>query len=201
MGKSKKYKQHYVPQSILRNFTTNKKNKQVFCLMKDQQGKIIQNSVSNLCCEKDFYSFSLDSEDEKTGESLNYDKHIFDELDGDIATITKKLIKNNKVELLTNEDKENIAKYITYQYFRSLAVNTVAESLCQDQTKAKQVMGLNLLDVDFIEKVANILRKLKLTLLRSDHKLSIYYFGFSCLILSSGRYIFSHTSKLLSLVS
>lgn len=82
----KKYNQHYVPRLILRNFAS---TQAISCLMKDQDGKIISSSVNNLCAEKSFYSFSLDVEDENTNGTLDYDKQVFDKIDGEIAPVIK----------------------------------------------------------------------------------------------------------------
>lgn len=56
--------------------------------MKDQKGKIIRGAVEKLCAEKEFYTFSLDIDDEDTGEKFDYDKRTFDEMDGKIAGIS-----------------------------------------------------------------------------------------------------------------
>jgi hypothetical protein len=161
----KKYNQHYVPRSILRNFIN---TKNVFCLMKDQDGKIINSPVENLCAEKSFYCFSLDIEDEYTGKTLDYDKQVFDEIDGLISPIVKKIVGQGSVEILDENDRRNLAKYVTYQYMRSPAVKNIAISLTTNERDAKQIQGLNLLDKNFINRFSDILYKLRLKLIKSN---------------------------------
>lgn len=160
----KKSNQHYVPRSILRNFTN---PNTVFCLMSDQNGKIISSTVENLCAEKEFYCFSLDIDDEDTGETLDYDKQVFDEVDRQIAPIVKKVISQHNVDMLTDSERKFIAKYIVYQYFRSPAAKNVAISLSTDQKSARQIQGLNLLDSEFIEHISDIINGLRLRIVEA----------------------------------
>lgn len=160
----KKYNQHYVPKSILKNFID---DNTVFCLMKDK-GIIIPSNIKNLCAEKDFYVFSLDIEDEDTGKMFDYDKQIFEKIDNQIAPIVTKLVKNGNIDVLTDDDRKNLAKFITYQYIRSPAVKNISQSLCLDEKKSRQFQGLNLLDEKFIKKVSEIIYNFKLKLIKAN---------------------------------
>lgn len=161
----KKYNQHYVPRSILRNFIN---STNVFCLMKDKNGKIIRSSVENLCAEKSFYCFSLDIGDEDSGETFDYDKHIFDEIDGMIAPILNRIVSQGSVKSLIDAERKNLAKYVTYQYMRSPAVKNLAISLTRNEKNAKQMQGLNLLDKKYIENISDIVYKHKLELVKAN---------------------------------
>lgn len=158
------YNQHYVPRSILQNFTS---SNTVFCLMKED-GKIINSTVKNLCAERDFYSFSLDIEDEGTDRTLDYDKKVFDEVDNQIAPIAKKIINHHSVDILTSSERENLSKYVVYQYFRSPAARGVARLLSTNETGARQTQGSNLLDNEYIKRISDIINNLILKLIKSN---------------------------------
>ena len=160
----KKYNQHYVPRSILRNFVN---TQAVFCLMKDQEGKIISSSVDNLCAEKSFYSFSLDIKDENTSDILDYDKQVFDQIDGEIAPVVKTIIEQHSIDILNDDDRAKLAKYVVYQYMRSPAVKNIAVFLAQDDKDARQIQGLNLLDKEYINRISSIISNFKLELIRA----------------------------------
>ena len=159
----KRYKQHYVPRSILRNFENSKR---VSCLLKDQDGKIIESDVANLCSEKDFYSFSLDLDDESTDKTLDYDKKIFDDIDDRMASVTKKIVDSHSIDVLDVSEKSHLAKYVVYQYIRSPAVKDIATSLTKDEKDARQIQGLTLLDKVWIQKVTNIINSFSLKLVK-----------------------------------
>lgn len=158
----KKYNQHYVPRSILRNFV---KTQAVFCLMKDQDGKIISSSVDYLCAEKSFYSFSLDIEDENTSNTLDYDKQVFDKIDREIAPVIKKLVEQHNIDVLNDDDRAKLATYVVYQYMRSPAIKDIAVSLAQNDKDARQIQGLNLLDGEYIKRLSAIISNFKLELI------------------------------------
>jgi hypothetical protein len=160
----KKYNQHYVPRSILRNFV---KTQAVFCLMKDQDGKIISSSVDYLCAEKSFYSFSLDIEDENTSKTLDYDKQAFDKIDSEIAPVIQKLVEQHNIDVLNDDDRAKLATYVVYQYMRSPAVKNIAVSLTQNDKVARQIQGLNLLDGEYIQRLSEIISNFKLELIRA----------------------------------
>lgn len=160
----KKGNQHYVPRSILRNFVN---TRSVFCLMKDQGGKIISNSVDNLCAEKSFYSFSLDIESENISNILDYDKQAFDKIDGEIAPVIKKLVEQHSVDILNDDDRAKLATYVVYQYMRSPAAKNVAVFLAQNDKGARQIQGLNLLGEEYIKCISGIISKFKLELIRA----------------------------------
>jgi Protein of unknown function (DUF4238) len=130
--------------------------------MKDQEGKIIRSAVENLCAEKEFYTFSLDLDDEDTGEIFDYDKRTFDGMDGRIAAIAGKIISNNSTDLLTNNERENLAKYVTYQFYRSPAIRNITMPSTIGKQQIRQAHGLILLDNDFLEEFSNILIELNL---------------------------------------
>lgn len=168
----KKYNQHYVPRSILRNFVIAQETKDVFFLMKDQGGKIIRSSVDNLCAEKSFYCFSVEIEDEDTGILLDYDydydQPVFDEIDGGIAPIVKQIVSQGSVDVLTDDNRKKLAKYVTYQYIRSPAAKNLARYLTPSERDARQIQGLSLLEESFINDLSNIIYNLKLKLVKAN---------------------------------
>lgn len=133
--------------------------------MKDQGGKIISSSVDNLCAEKSFYSFSLDIEDENTSDALNCDKQVFNQIDGEIAPVVKKIVEQHSVNVLNNDDRSKLAKYVVYQYMRSPAVKNIAVSLTQNDKDARQIQGLNLLDAEHINRISSIISNFHLKLI------------------------------------
>jgi Protein of unknown function (DUF4238) len=135
--------------------------------MKDQNGKIIRSAVEKICAEKEFYTFSLDLDDEDTGEKFDYDKRTFDEMDGRIAAIAGKIISHNSINLLTNDERENLAKYVAYQFYRSPAIRNITMPSFIEKEQVRQAHGLVLLDNVFLEEFSNILVKLNLKIINA----------------------------------
>jgi hypothetical protein len=136
--------------------------------MKDQDGHCFDSSVENLCAEKDFYQFSLDIEDEITGEQLDYDKAIFNDLDSQIAPVIKEIIINHDIETLNLDQILLIHKYVVYQYFRSPAIKNIAERVSGNKKAGRQIQGLNFLDTRFINDVVDAIGKLNLQITKAS---------------------------------
>ncbi|MCY7383082.1 MAG: DUF4238 domain-containing protein [Microcoleus sp. CAN_BIN18] len=134
--------------------------------------KIIRSSVDNLCAEKSFYCFSVEIEDEDTGILLDYDydydKPVFDEIDGGIAPIVKQIVSQGSVDVLTDDNRKKLAKYVTYQYIRSPAAKNLARYLTPSERDARQIQGLSLLEESFINDLSNIIYNLKLKLVKAN---------------------------------
>lgn len=161
----KKYNQHYVPRSVLRNFAD---SGSVFFLLKDGKGEIRKSAVENLCAEKDFYCFSLEISNRDTRKNhIDYDRKLFDKVDGMIAPILRGIVSQGSINHLTEHEKKSLAKYVVYQYMRSPAAKDIATSLSNEKT-ARQLQGWSLLDEEFIERVSNMLCNHKLKLLRAE---------------------------------
>ena len=134
----------------------------------DKVGQIITNSVASFCAEREFYCFSLDIDDEKTGEKLDYDKIIFNEIDSNIAPIVKKILIQGSIDLLLENEKKELSKYVVYQYLRSPQAKNLANSLCSSERAARQIHGLALLDQDYMEQFSHIVYNLKLKLIKAN---------------------------------
>jgi|GEM_PF-2913921 len=128
--------QHYVPQSILKNFTFNEK--QVFCLLKEQDGMpIMTSNVKNICQEKGYYRFDIESEDEPF-KRVDYDIEVFKKLDNNIAPVIRKIIEDGTITNLEAEEMKTLVKYTIYQYLRSPSIRDIAKSIFNDEQEVKR---------------------------------------------------------------
>jgi Protein of unknown function (DUF4238) len=155
--------------------------------MKDRDGKIIKSAVENLCAEKEFYNFSLDLPDEDTGDAFDYDKCVFDKIDGVIAPILEKIINQNSADSLTKDEIKNLAKYVVYQFYRSPAIKDIARNLYIDEKNIRQAQGLILLDSKFFDDLSNALIKLNLKIINATED--------SAFIISDSPVLWSPTAE------
>ena len=162
--------QHYVPQSILKNFHIENNNK-VWCLFKNNTPYFFQPTVENICAEKEFYTFSLDMDDKNISQDLDYDECVFKNLDSDIAPIIQKVIHHRTIDMLSKEERKTIDKYVVYQYWRVPAVRNIAENLSGNDKNARQVQAISLLLSDnFMNNVVNALEGLTLRVIESTEE-------------------------------
>ena len=158
-----KERHYYVPRSILKNFEN---GRSVFALKKDDKGRIFPSNVDNLLCEKDFYTFSWDIDDESTDENYDYDKKAFNKLDSDIAPIIKGIVEQGSIDRIKTQQRETLSKFVAYQYARLPAIQKLARDLSRHERDAKQLQGLNLLDKGFMNQFVKTISERDLMLLK-----------------------------------
>ncbi len=102
---------HYVPQSLLKNFSIQGKMKQVYAF--DKQDDIIRpHSVKNAGSEKYFYSIRIE------GEELNFES-LFQDPDDSLATIIDKILKHETLEVLDEQERELLINLTSLQLLRT----------------------------------------------------------------------------------
>lgn len=117
--------QHYVPQSILKNFTHDKKKKKVFLIYKkninlNNEGlkKIIFSThISKVCSTENYLYTALKDFD-----------IIFNKIDGDTPTVLGKILSNG-VQTLNTDEKDKLFELVGYQYIRSRASREIAQEV------------------------------------------------------------------------
>lgn len=126
---SQNKKQHYVPQFYLKKFSDNRKSVWAYDKV---LGKVIQPSISNICCEKDLYTISDNMVRKSASDGNKINKYSFEkdffanaleqnysrywDLLDDMA---KQCIETDEFQMpLPDEDKIKIAYYIAVQFLR-----------------------------------------------------------------------------------
>jgi len=102
--------QHYVPQFILRNFTTGKGN-QIFVFDK-QEEVAFRTNIRNIASESAFYNFAINGYQFTIEPGL--EKH-----ETQTAEVFGKAIRERSLSSLGNEDRVTIATFIAIQIYRT----------------------------------------------------------------------------------
>lgn len=122
MNKKAYTKQHYIPQSYLRNFANSKKSIYTYDKI---ESRVYNAAIDNICCIDDFYRISDFSLNEKEQLAIECD-YFAQNIEPQYKSLIEWFInqkdeclncKKAKIEL-SIADKKNIAKYILIQYFR-----------------------------------------------------------------------------------
>ncbi|MBD2139458.1 DUF4238 domain-containing protein [Anabaena sp. FACHB-1237] len=164
MTTNQSYNHHYVPESILRNFAYKKNT--VYSLIKIDPLCVVPNNVDNLCQKKGFYEISLGKNDDpKLIERINYDIDVFENLDYDIAPITKKIIETKELKSINSEERDKLIKYTVYQYLRVKSVRDIAKRFWHDEELIELSHARILTDYDSINSLVNILNNYQLDII------------------------------------
>jgi len=102
--------QHYVPQFLLRNFTVLGKPNQIIVFDK-QSGRTFPTNIKNVAAEKGFYDFVLKDYEMTLEPSLS-------NLEGQAAAVLDKVIANEAVTCITDEERITLAFFIAVQFVR-----------------------------------------------------------------------------------
>jgi hypothetical protein len=117
--------QHYVPQSVLKNFTYDKKKKKVFLIYKknitlNNKGlkKIIfSRHISEVCSTENYLRTAL----------RDFDT-TFNQIDGDTPIVLGKILTGG-VQTLDLCEKDKLFELVGYQYIRSLPSRDIAQGV------------------------------------------------------------------------
>jgi len=101
--------QHYVPQFLLRNFSTGNK-KRVFTFDKSN-GKQFLSSTRNLASETKFYDVELD------GKQLSFDPFLT-RMEASVSGIIKSVVKRESLVHLTEKDRVSLSLFSAVQQLR-----------------------------------------------------------------------------------
>ena len=109
--KNESRKHHYVPRSVLRNFTLNGAGKRLFVFDKQESRSFIS-SVYDAGAERDFNRIKIENMD------INFEER-FQELDNRLAEIVKKLIQDSSIANLHESELIDIHFLIACQLIRT----------------------------------------------------------------------------------
>lgn len=110
-------KHHYVPQFLLKNFHSRQKGDEFFIKIFDKKiEKGWESNIKKAMCEKDFHTFKISFDGEEF--FLNYENH-FSDLETKARSSIQELIKEKDITKINDQDRANIAAFITFQYLRT----------------------------------------------------------------------------------
>ncbi|BAZ47990.1 hypothetical protein NIES4103_05950 [Nostoc sp. NIES-4103] len=163
---NKPYNQHYVPQSILRNFEF--QNDKVYSLIKVNEEELVISpiNVKKLCQERGFYEKSATSSNNTQIGKINYDISAFDKLDSEIAPIFIKIIQNDDLQNLDSNESSKLIEYTVYQYLRVKSVRNIGHQFWDNEEDIRDGHAEILTDKQFITDVINILSNYQLDIIK-----------------------------------
>jgi hypothetical protein len=112
--------QHYVPQFLLRNFGTGKKD-QLHVLNK-ATGKTFLTNARNVAAESRFYDFKIDGADHTIEPALS-------RVEAAAKPVIQKLAESDSLAVLTSEDRELLTVFFAIQFVRTKAARAAAEDV------------------------------------------------------------------------
>ncbi|MFT7098681.1 MAG: hypothetical protein ACJAS6_000546 [Rickettsiales bacterium] len=116
-AKTEPRKHHYVPQFLLKNFYSRRNKDEFFIKIFDKRiEKGWESNIKNSMCENDFHRFKLLYEGREF--FVNYENHFYSIEDSASCSI-KELIKEKNLTKINDQDKANIAAFITFQFLRT----------------------------------------------------------------------------------
>jgi hypothetical protein len=108
-------RQHYIPKSYLRNFGQKKGDTYfVDAMIKKDRPKILNLSTTNICLEKNLYTFPVNT----AGDRFELEKFYAVQVDGIYPTVYGMLVNAN-ITVIGEEDKRKILNTILSLYFRT----------------------------------------------------------------------------------
>lgn len=129
----KKAAQHYVPQLILRNFSFNKKEDQVWVFNKRTE-KIYRSNVRNVASEKGFYDIVMD------GEEFSVDP-MLTQLEGYTASIVKRILKDKSLENISEDHRTVLSYFLASQCARTRQFRILQEDFFHSVEDAIRLIG------------------------------------------------------------
>lgn len=125
--------QHYVPQFILRNFTTGKGD-QVFVFDKQKEVSFRTN-IRNIAAETGFYNFAIDEYQFTIEPGIG-------ELDGQTSKIFEKIIKKRSLSNCDEEDRVKVATFIVVQIYRTRHFREKLSDIAKGMSERHRLYGL-----------------------------------------------------------
>ena len=119
--KNESRKHHYVPKSVLKNFTLNGAGKRLFVFDKQERRSFIS-SIYDAGAERDFNRIKIENMD------INYEEW-FQELDNRLAEIVKKLIQEESIANLNESELIDIHFLIACQLIRTKNPRTMVSDI------------------------------------------------------------------------
>lgn len=126
--------QHYVPQFLLRNFSTGNK-KRVYAFDK-LTGKHFLSSVRNLASETKFYDVEVD------GDQVSVDPFLT-KMEAAVSGIVKSIVKRESLTYLTESDRIKLSLFAAVQQLRVKGVRQRIESINVGVRKVLKERGIS----------------------------------------------------------
>lgn len=130
--------QHYVPQFLLRNFSSPEKKgkeKQI-CVFDKHTDKTFPTNIKNIASERGFYDFYIGEEDCSLEPSLS-------DLEGHTRQAITKIIENQNLGALSEEDKYWIALFVGVQFLRVKKQREMMKNLSKEMANRIREMGFD----------------------------------------------------------
>lgn len=127
-------KHHYVPRSVLRNFTIDGEGRRLYVFDK-QSGRSFPASVLDAGAERDFNRVQI------CGKNYNFES-MFQEVDDRLARVVAKVLKEASVKELSVDYKQNLPLIIACQLLRTKLIRTTPVELSRQLSEWLRERGL-----------------------------------------------------------
>jgi hypothetical protein len=145
-------KQHSVPEFILNNFSISGKDGQIYVLDKQTQKLYISN-VDDVA-EEGFYNF------ESRGVIKTIESTILNELDNSTSLVVEKIIQEESLGNLNENERLLLSRYIIVQIFRVEIIREAITEYCKEKKTSideKKIKKLSIWITDRSEKYASFI--------------------------------------------
>ena len=139
MGDESK-KHHYVPQSVLRGFSFDQKQRQLYVFDKIRMMSFTS-SVYNAGCENQFNTVEIE------GQTVSFER-LFQTNDDQLARLLNKIRNDRSLARLTPEDRFALSEVVAAQMIRTKLVRTTLRSIAEQLSKTLREAGIDPGEVD-----------------------------------------------------
>lgn len=126
--------QHYVPQCILRNFKSGKKD-QIYVLDKIRK-KIYLSNIKNVASERYFYNIEIDEE------AITLEDYFGTKVEPKINNILNRISENKNLNVLSTDEKIFLSEYICIQYLRTKSHRESVKDLIMKMVEKLKGFGI-----------------------------------------------------------
>jgi hypothetical protein len=130
--------QHYVPRFILRHFTEKKEQIWVFDKQKNRKFKT---NIKNVAAESGFYDFDF------AGNKLTFEPSLA-EFEGQVAKVVKKIIKEESLANVGNEEKLLLSRFLALQFVRTKQWRHMWKNMTEALVQSIRKKGWNPEDIE-----------------------------------------------------
>lgn len=139
MGDESK-KHHYVPQSVLRGFSFDQKQRHLYVFDKIKMTSFTS-SVYNAGCENQFNTVEIE------GQTVSFER-LFQTNDDQLARLLNKIRNDRSLARLTPEDRFALSEVVAAQMIRTKLVRTTLRSIAEQLSKTLREAGIDPGEVD-----------------------------------------------------
>src|ERR1051325_4676250 len=139
MGNQSK-KHHYVPQSVLRGFSFDQKQRQIYVFDKARMTSFTS-SIYDAGCENQFNTIDIE------GQTVSFEG-LFQTNDDQLARLLKTILIDRSLAKLTREDRIALSEVVAAQMIRTKLVRTTLRSIAEQLSKSLKEAGIDPGEVD-----------------------------------------------------